>query len=130
MSLLLDTHIALWGVLGDDRLSPSAVSAIENGGEVWVSVASLWEIAIKRSRGRKTPYDIDLSAAKAETLFREAGFNLLDVSPPHAAVVETLPAIHGDPFDRMLVAQAMTEPLRLITSDPVLARYSDLVVLV
>ena len=66
-----------------------------------------------------------LSAAEAAGYFRAAGYVLLDISADHAAAVETLPLIHADPFDRLIVAQALTEPLRLITHDDTVARYSD-----
>jgi PIN domain nuclease of toxin-antitoxin system len=66
-----------------------------------------------------------LSAAEAVGYFRAAGYVLLDISADHAAAVETLPLIHADPFDRLIVAQALTEPLRLITHDDTVARYSD-----
>ncbi len=95
---------------------------------VTMSVASIWEIAIKRSR-----YGEDLmpvTAAEARDLALGAGFALLPVNPDHAAAVEHLPPLHGDPFDRIIVAQAMAEPMRLVTSDRMVARYSDAIILV
>jgi PIN domain nuclease of toxin-antitoxin system len=123
MKLLLDTHIALWALADDRRLAAEAREAIatpEN--TVNVSAASIWEIAIKHVLGRS---GIPFSAEAAIDYFKHAGYRLLPISPAHAAAVETLPALHGDPFDRLLVAQAMTEPIRLITHDKKVAAYSD-----
>ncbi len=128
MKLLLDTHIALWAVSDDSRLSPQArelISAPRN--LVWVSAVSVWEIAIKHSLARG---DMPISGAEALKFFRQSGYRLLPVSPEHAAAVESLPAHHQDPFDRLLVAQSLTEPLRLLTHDATVARYSDTVILV
>jgi PIN domain nuclease of toxin-antitoxin system len=120
--LLLDTHIALWAVVGSRRLAPAARVAIESADEVWVSVASIWEIAIKHGLGRG---DMPVSSAMACQAFADAGYGLLAIRPEHALAVERLAPIHNDPFDRMLVAQALTEPLTLITRDARVARYSD-----
>jgi PIN domain nuclease of toxin-antitoxin system len=118
--LLLDTHIALWAVTDSVLLPPSAALLILEADEVWVSSASVWEIAIKHALGRG---DMPVSAASAMEAFLEAGYRLLDVTAPHAAAVEALPPIHRDPFDRLLVAQAQTEPLIFITADGALAGY-------
>lgn len=129
MRVLLDTHIALWAISDDIRL-PSAAREILTSGEhsVWVSAASVWEIAIKRSR--RGPAALAIGATEAIDLFARAGFALLPVNPDHAAAVEHLPPLRGDPFDRIIVAQAMTEPMRLVTSDRKVARYSDAIILV
>lgn len=128
MQILLDTHIALWALVDDRRLTSFARDVISDpDNTVWVSAASVWEIAIKHTLGRS---GIPFSARKAIGYFDQAGYQLLGVQPKHAAAVETLPPLHGDPFDRMLVAQALTEPLRLMTHDQVLATYSDTVILV
>jgi PIN domain nuclease of toxin-antitoxin system len=71
-----------------------------------------------------------ISGDQALRFFRQAGFEVLDISPAHAAAVETLASLHGDPFDGLLVAQAMTVPLRLVTHDPKIAAYSDSIILV
>jgi len=89
---------------------------------IWVSSASLWEVAIKHSLGRG---DMPLSAEDAIRYFRESGYQFLPVEPEHAATIERLPPHHQDPFDRMLVAQAMTEPMRLLTRDAQLPAYGD-----
>ena len=128
MRLLLDTHIALWAIVDSPRLPAEArrlILAPEN--EIAVSAASVWEIAIKHGLARK---NMPVSGAEAKAWFAQAGYALLPVTAEHAALVEELPAHHADPFDRMLVAQALAEPRRLVTSDPEVARYSDTVILV
>jgi PIN domain nuclease of toxin-antitoxin system len=128
MRLLLDTHIALWAISDDPKLSGSAralITAPEN--EIVVSAASLWEIAIKHSLGRS---NMPVSAADALKWFRESGYRLLAISPEHTVSVESLPLLHTDPFDRILIAQSLHEPLRLLTHDAMVARYSDMVMLV
>ena len=119
--VLLDTHIALWAVVGSKRLAPRARDVILGADEVFVSVASIWEIAIKHSLGRG---DMPISSAQALKAFTDAGYALLGIRPEHAVAVERLAAIHSDPFDRMLVAQALEEPLTLITRDGLVASYS------
>ncbi len=128
MRLLLDTQVALWALTDDPRLSPQARGAVLDAhSEVFVSVATLWEIAIKYQLRRG---DMPISGSRARELFRSAGFAELPILGEHALAVETLPSIHGDPFDRILVAQAFTEPLRLLTHDRTVARYSDAIVFV
>jgi PIN domain nuclease of toxin-antitoxin system len=126
MRLLLDTHVALWALTDDPRLARKARDLIlDIRSEVFVSVASLWEIAIKHQLGRG---DMPVSGAHAAELFQAAGYSELPLLGIHATAVESLPAIHGDPFDRILVAQALTEPMRLVTRDPTVARYSDTII--
>ncbi len=128
MRLLLDTHIALWAISDDPRLSGAAralITAPEN--EIFVSAASIWEIAIKYRLGRTT---MPVSGAEALGWFRESGYRLLAISPEHAVAVEALVPLHADPFDRMLVAQALHEPLRLVTHDAQVACYSDTIIAV
>jgi PIN domain nuclease of toxin-antitoxin system len=128
MKLLLDTHVALWAVSDDPRLSPKARELIVTQRNlIWVSAVSIWEIAIKHGLGRG---DMPISGAEALEYFRQSGYRMLPVSPEHAAAVEALPAHHQDPFDRLLVAQSLTEPLRLLTHDTTVARYSDTVILI
>jgi PIN domain nuclease of toxin-antitoxin system len=95
--------------------------------EVVVSAASVWEIAIKHGLAKKT---MPVSGVEAKSWFTRAGYTLLPVTEDHAALVEELPPHHADPFDRILIAQALDEPLRLVTHDPTVARYSDTVILV
>ena len=123
MRLLLDTHIFLWYVNDSPRLKPSASAAIQSADEVHVSVASLWEIWIKISKGA-------LQRRSLTQLADGSGFQLLAVSERHAEAVATLPRLHKDPFDHMLLAQALVEDLTLVTHDDVLARYGVPVLLV
>lgn len=126
MRLLLDTHVALWSLVDDDRLPVRARELISRpGNRVAVSAATVWEISIKHGLGRG---DMPISGAEAVRWFEEAGFDLLPVTPQHAALVETLPDHHRDPFDRILVAQAMSEPMGLVTHDGLLACYGDCVI--
>lgn len=126
MNVLLDTHVALWAITDSPKLPKKARELIESPkSSVWISAATVWEIAIKHSLGRG---DMPVSGPDALCYFRESGYRFLAVDPEHAAAVEELPAHHQDPFDRMLVAQALVEPMRLITHDPMVARYSDTVI--
>ena len=127
MRLLLDTHIAIWAALDSPRLPPTARALIvDTANPLYVSAATIWEIAIKHAL-RRSVAAMPLSAAEALSCFREAGYALLPVTPEHARALEELPALHGDPFDRMLVAQALTEPLRLVTQNPLVGRYGEMV---
>lgn len=126
MNLLLDTHIALWAITDSPRLSAQAREWIESPrATVWVSAATVWEIAIKHGLGRG---DMPVSGQEALDYFRQSGYRLLAVQSEHAAAVETLPAHHADPFDRILIAQALTEPMRLLTHDSTVARYLDTII--
>ncbi len=127
MRILLDTHLALWAVVGSERISPQARALILAADEVFVSAASVWEIATRHALGKG---DMPVSAAAALAAFTDAGYALLAVKPEHAVRVEALPPIHKDPFDRLLVAQAMVEPLTLLTHDAVLSQYSPSTILV
>ncbi len=122
MRLLLDTHMFLWSVLGSRRLPGKAKALIQEAEEVFVSAASLWEIAIKTRLGRLDADPQDLLQA-----IPESGFLELPITARHAAQVERLPDHHRDPFDRILISQAMVEPLRLVTADAQLSLYTDLV---
>lgn len=128
MRLLLDSHIAIWALTNDVRLSERARDLIlDENNELLVSAASVWEIAIKHGRAKNR---IPFSGADAVRYFRQAGYQLLDVTAEHAATVEQLPAIHTDPFDRLLIAQAQVEPLHLLTHDAKLAEYGAVILLV
>jgi PIN domain nuclease of toxin-antitoxin system len=119
--LLLDTHALLWFQAGDRRLSRTARHAMEQpAAEVVISAASVWEMAIKVSLGRLR---LSMSVDAYLTEKVSQGYRLLPVSPGHAARVETLPWHHRDPFDRMLVAQALSEGCAIITRDKAFARY-------
>jgi PIN domain nuclease of toxin-antitoxin system len=131
MRLLLDTHIALWAIGDHPNLSAKARRLIDDpDNHIVVSSATIWEVAIKHALGRGGPNDMPISGQEALGYFRDAGFELLDISPAHTVAIETLAPLHADPFDRMLVAQAMAVPLRLLTHDQRVAAYSDSVILV
>jgi PIN domain nuclease of toxin-antitoxin system len=126
MQLLLDTHVAIWALANDRRLTSSARALIlDSANSISVSAVSVWEVAIKHALGRG---DMPISGAQALAYFRRAGYQLVDVTPEHAAAVEGLPAIHADPFDRLLVAQALHEPMRLVTHDQMVAAYSSSII--
>ena len=126
MNLLLDTHIALWAITDSPKLSQKACELIESPKTtIWISVASLWEIAIKYSLGRG---DMPISSQQAMSYFRESGYRFLAVEAEHVVAVEELPTHHQDPFDRILVAQALVEPMRLMTHDSLVALYSDTII--
>lgn len=119
MRLLLDTHILLWVLLAPDRLPTAARHAImEPDSDPFVSVASVWEIAIKHALGR-----LHVPVDQLEALIAGLGFTLLPITLPHAIRAGALPRHHADPFDRMLVAQSLCERLTLITADAALRRY-------
>ncbi len=128
MRLLLDTHIAVWAATDDERLPAAARRAIEGATEAWASVVTLWEVAIKRSLPHRRSGQFLTSAEQLAADFEASGIKLLPIRPEHAIAVEHLPHLHGDPLDRLLVVQAMTEPLRLVTVDAALAHYSDQVI--
>ena len=126
MRLLLDTQVALWAITDDHRLPGTARSMIgDRSNQIYVSAASIWEISIKHAVKRD---DMPVSGTQALGFFRASGYELLDITAKHAASVETLPSLHTDPFDRLIVAQAIAEPLRLMTRDAMVARYSDTII--
>jgi PIN domain nuclease of toxin-antitoxin system len=120
--LLLDTHAFLWWVDGGGKLSRKARSSIGSGrNECYVSVASAWEMAIKVSLGT-----LRIQGALERFLPEQLaanGFQALGIALEHAARVATLPFHHRDPFDRLLIAQALEKELRIVTADPVFAKY-------
>ncbi|MEW6220235.1 MAG: type II toxin-antitoxin system VapC family toxin [Thermodesulfobacteriota bacterium] len=126
MRVLLDTHILLWCLAGEPPLPASILTVIQNATEVHASVASLWEIAIKHSIGKLV---LDLPIEDLVAAIEKSGFEILSVKAEHAITVPTLPFLHRDPFDRMLIAQSMAEPLRLLTCDKALAPYGGTVLL-
>ncbi len=128
MNILLDTHIALWAITDSPKLPKLARETIENlNTQIWISSASLWEIAIKHALGRG---DMPISSAAAWRYFQLSGYQLLAIKAEHAVAVETLSAHHQDPFDRILIAQALIEPMRLVTHDALMAKYSDTIIYV
>jgi PIN domain nuclease of toxin-antitoxin system len=125
MRILLDTHILYWWFYETRRLSDSARTTIKNADEVLVSSASIWEMAIKIRLG-KMRADLE----RLIGLMNTNDFQELPIFNRHAFRVATLPMHHTDPFDRLLIAQAVSEPLHLITADSQLRPYSDLVICV
>lgn len=128
MRFLLDTDVLLWALGAPHRLSAATRATIEDEeNEVLFSAGSIWEIAIKKQIGRLRsallPEDI-VSAAK------DTGFEELPIRSNAASHIAKLPMHHRDPFDRILISQAMCEPARLLTADKMLTRYTDLVTLV
>ena len=129
MRLLLDTHVALWAITDDPRLTDQARALIADGdNSVAVSTASLWEIAIKYALQRKGANRMPVSASSALKIFEVSGYGVLPVAADHIQTLEMLPSLHTDPFDRLIVAQALSEPMRLITHDPHVAAYSDTII--
>jgi PIN domain nuclease of toxin-antitoxin system len=125
MRLLLDTHVFLWCVKDDKRLTKAARALLASAAEIYVSSASIWEAAIKAKLGK-----LDVNVDALVSSIADSGFLELPVTAKHAAAVGRLPDVHNDPFDRLLIAQAISEPLRFLTADVVLGQYSDLVELV
>jgi PIN domain nuclease of toxin-antitoxin system len=125
MKLLLDTHILLWVMRDAPELSAAARELIDRADEVYVSSVSLWESAIKAATGK-----LPLAPRALEVGALGAGFIPLPMTWAHALAVDALPTIHRDPFDRMLVAQAISEPMHLLTHDATLAGYTSLVTVV
>lgn len=127
MRLLLDTHLLLWWLGWPERVPAAARQAVSAAERVHVSHASLWEMAIKRSLGKLA---VDLPALCRHV--EADGFEWLPISADHLLAVAELPQHddHRDPFDRLLVAQALTEPLLLMSADAKLARYGAMVRLV
>jgi PIN domain nuclease of toxin-antitoxin system len=122
LKILLDTHAFLWFVLGDSRLSPQARLVVEDASnEVLISPASYWEIAIKISIGKYRLHD------SYETFWRKGmddnSFDVLPIELSHTTRLLSMPHTHRDPFDRLLVAQAIVEGIPLISSDPIFDSY-------
>ena len=123
MNLLLDTHLLIWAATRSRRLSTEAISVIsEPGNTLYFSVASLWETAIK-SALRRQDFAIDVATLRAGLLAN--GYIELPIEGRHILTLRDLVAIHRDPFDRLLVAQAKSEGLLLLTVDRQLAAYGD-----
>lgn len=115
---LIDTHILLWWVSENKKLTKSLRTIIENpDNEIWVSTVTVWEIAIKKSLNKLQAPD------NLKEILELNSFNLLSLSIDHALAVEHLPHIHNDPFDRLLIAQAIVENLTFITADELIHKY-------
>lgn len=118
MRLLIDTHVFIWAVTGSRQLKTPAREYLSQAQVVYVSAASIWEIAIKARLGK-----IEGDAEALTRAIEDSGFKELPVLSRHAAAVAKLPLHHTDPFDRLLLAQAFSEPLRLVTADSILVAY-------
>jgi PIN domain nuclease of toxin-antitoxin system len=119
--LLLDTHVLLWGANEPERLPISASALIEDpDNDVAFSIISLWEVAIKTAR-RRDDFRVDVGSLRRQLL--DNGYAELAVTGAHAVALATLPPLHKDPFDRMLIAQAIVEGVTLLTADARLAKY-------
>lgn len=122
MKLLLDTHLLLWAAGYPDRLSHAARALIEAPeNELIFSAASIWEIAIKRGLGRA---DFHVDSRVLRRCLQDNGYGELPITSEHAVAIDSLPLIHKDPFDRILIAQAIVEGIALLTTDLLVAKYS------
>jgi PIN domain nuclease of toxin-antitoxin system len=120
------THVALWAITDSQNLLPKARDLITSSKTtVWISAATIWEITIKHSLGGG---DMPVSGQDAMRYFKEAGYRFLAIEPEHAIAVEELAPHHNDPFDRILVAQALVEPMRLMTHDTMVALYNNTII--
>lgn len=125
MRILLDTHMLIWAMSAPAKLTKQAKDVLTaERNEIFFSAASIWEIAIKSALRR---IDLAVEPHELPTAARESGFLELPVFSSAAAAVATLPLHHRDPFDRLLIAQAICEPARLLTADRLLSAYSELV---
>ncbi len=122
MRVLIDTHVFLWWVEGERALPAKARAVIANpGNECLLSMASVWELAIKAGLG-KLKLSLPVRRYVVENVAAN-GFRLLEIGVVHVGRVETLAQHHGDPFDRLLIAQALEEKLPVVTADPVFGNY-------
>ena len=124
MRVLLDTHLLLWALGSPLKLSADTRHLVDTT-DVYVSAVSIWEISIKFALGK-----LDADPLKILKAIEPAGLNMLAITGEQAARVAGLPQVHRDPFDRLLVAQALSEPMILLTNDPALASYGELVTVV
>ena len=121
MTWLVDTHLLLWAAIGSPRLPRRARDVLEDAqSRLLFSSASIWEVAIKSARERPG-FDVDVARLRRGLL--ENGYSELPITGEHAVLTRSLPRLHADPFDRILVAQAIAEDATLLTSDPAVAAY-------
>ena len=122
MNLIIDTHTLIWHIEGNKKLKKKAVSTIENTeNSVYVSKASLWEMVIKISLGK---LEMSIPFDELEVYLEENGFPILDYNFGHLKTLQTLPFHHSDPFDRLIISQAITDDLTIITHDPFFRDYT------
>lgn len=117
---LLDTHTLLWTLFNEESLSVNAKKVILDDNDIFVSIASLWEIAIKQSIGK---LEINESIENIAQICMDEDFYLLSITPSHLDYLKMLPQIHGDPFDRLIISQAVTEGLTIVTKDAKIPMY-------
>jgi PIN domain nuclease of toxin-antitoxin system len=121
MKLLLDTHLLLWATGEPGRLSAMARALISNpDNQLLFSAASMWEVAIKRGLGRDN-FQVDARLLRRGLM--DNGYSELPITSEHAVAMDGMPLLHKDPFDRILIAQAITEGITLLTVDPMVAQY-------
>lgn len=125
MRILLDTHVFLWYTKADRKLTAKSRVMIQNAVEVYVSSASIWEATIKARLGK-----LDVKIEDLVKAISSSGFLELPITAEHAAATNSLSDLHRDPFDRILLAQAITEPLTFLTADELLKDYSELVTII
>lgn len=125
MRILLDTHVFLWYTKSDRKLNAKSRAMIQNAIEVYVSSASIWEASIKARLGK-----LDVKIDDLVKAITSSGFLELPITAEHAAATGRLSELHRDPFDRILLAQAITEPLTFLTADEMLKDYSGLVTII
>lgn len=117
MALLLDTHVVLWWLGDDDTLDSATRDRLDVDSEIFISVASVWEVGIKQALGKLT------GEGRMAEHVRDSGFAVLPISADHAITASALPLHHRDPFDRMLIGQALVEGLTVMTRDRVFGAY-------
>ena len=125
MRLLIDTHILIWILIDDPKLTPKARKLLDKASEIYISTASFWEMAIKQNLGK-----LDLQLEQVIEECQNLGIRELPVTAEHTLALLGLEPLHKDPFDRLLVAVAKSEPMRLLTADTKVAAYTELAVLV
>lgn len=125
MRILLDTHIFLWWINGEAKKLKSAKAMISKANEIYVSSASIWEACIKSQLGK-----LNADISELANAIEASGFLELPITVKHATMVRQLPDLHRDPFDRILISQAICEPLQFLTVDKFLTSYTDLVKLI
>lgn len=126
MKYLLDTHVALWAINEVERIPHEMLSVFErDDSEILISVVSIWEIAIKRAIKKK---NMPITSTEALRLFQSSGFKLLHLELRRVCAVEFLPLLHGDPFDRAIIAQAQTDEILLVSHDQKFPQYGDFVI--
>lgn len=123
MQLLLDTNALLWTLADSPRIRPVRDLILSGETDVYVSTVSWWEIAIKTRIGK-----LDANLSELRLAARDSGFSELPLLGAHAEALATLPRHHNDPFDHMLIAQALAEPMRLITGDEIIPQYLDTII--